>query len=74
MPPGPSLYGGTALAGNEALLVGAGGAVLRLAADGGVRRLGHPDRDTLSDALPVGNRVYLAGMGGIARLVEAVAR
>jgi len=74
LPPGPSLYGGAALAGDEALLVGAGGAVLRLAADGGVRRLGHPDRDTFSDALPVGDRVYLAGMGGIARLVEAVAR
>ncbi|MEQ8263499.1 YCF48-related protein [Pseudohaliea sp.] len=74
LPPGPSLYGGTALAGNEALLVGAGGAVLRLAADGEVRRLGHPDRDTFSDALPVGDRVYLAGMGGIARLVEAVAQ
>ncbi|MHA7815281.1 MAG: WD40/YVTN/BNR-like repeat-containing protein [Pseudohaliea sp.] len=74
LPPGPSLYGGTALGADEVLLVGAGGAVLRLAADGTLRRLGHPDRDTFSDALPVGDRVYLAGMGGIARLAEAVPR
>ena len=74
LPPGPSLYGGSGLAGGGALLVGAGGSLLRLDAAGGVERLNHPDRETFSDALPVGDRVYLVGMGGIARLEEAVSR
>ncbi|KGE04285.1 WD40/YVTN/BNR-like repeat-containing protein [Pseudohaliea rubra] len=70
--PGPSLYGGTGLAGGGALLVGAGGSLLRLGADGEARRFDHPARATFSDALLRGGRVYLAGMGGISRLEEAM--
>jgi len=72
--PGPSLYGGIGLADGGALLVGANGALLRLDAAGEAQRLNHPDRETFSDALSVGDRVYLAGVGGIARLEEAVSR
>lgn len=68
-----SLYGGTSLADGKALLVGAGGTVLRVTGDGDATAFGHPERASLAAALAVGDSVFLAGMAGIGRL-DAVTR
>lgn len=72
--PGASLYGGGALAGDTAVLAGSGGTVIRLAASGESSIYGHPERASFADVLAIGEVVYLAGMGGIARLDEAAPR
>jgi hypothetical protein len=57
------------------LLVGAGGTLLRLGVDGSSVIYRHPSRATFSGALeaPDGT-IWLAGMDGLGRLVEAVAQ
>ncbi|MEE4301461.1 MAG: YCF48-related protein [Pseudomonadales bacterium] len=70
-----SLYGGAPLDGGGALLVGAGGVLLRLAPDGRAQRYQHPSRSTFSAALQASDGVvWLVGMDGLARLSEAHAR
>ncbi len=67
-----SLYGGTRLDNGDLLLVGAGGRILSLGADGSAQLLQHPSRSTFSSALqgPDG-RIWLVGMDGLARFDEA---
>lgn len=67
-----SLYGGGVLDEREVLLLGAGGAALRVTAQRRITPLQHPSRSTFSSALraPDG-KVWLAGVEGLARLSEA---
>lgn len=70
-----SLYGGAPLDDGGALLVGAGGMLLRLGPDGSTERYQHPSRSTFSTALQANDGVvWLVGMDGLARLSEALAQ
>jgi len=71
VPQGASLYGASSLKDGAAVFVGSGGTVLRLDASGNSVIYGHPERASFAAALAVGDTVYLAGMAGIAFLVEA---
>ena len=68
-----SLYGAALLDDGDALLLGAGGGILRRSADGaGVRAQLHPSRGTLSGgAVAPDGRVWLVGMKGLVRYDEA---
>lgn len=70
-----SLYGGTAAGDAGVLLVGAGGVILRLEADGAQKLYQHPGRSTLSSALAgEDGTVWLVGIEGLGKLAEATAQ
>lgn len=67
-----TFYGGTTLNDGRLLLVGAGGVVMVVDADGTVRRYQHPSRATLSAAHVADGKIFLVGMRGVASLSEAL--
>ena len=70
-----SLYGGAVLADGSALLLGAGGGLLRRDSSGTESLYQHPSRSTFSAALeyPQG-KIWLVGMDGLSQFAEASPR